>query len=283
MEAMKSRARDYLLKDRLTRLNSAIERELGEAEIRRERRQTENALKEAQQRLLQAQKMEAAGQIAAGMAHEINNRLTAVLGHLDLCLRRVQQKSALHQALMMIQRNIRSIGKMNNKLLVFGQRQELFREPINLNQNLREIRGILKRRLLDSKINLELCLCKKLWKIYADSFNVDQAILNLIFNAGEAMPGGGVITITTENIYMQKSGGRKERYVCLSINDTGSGMDEQMLPRIFEPFYTTKECDRGTGLGLSVVYGIVKSHDGWIDVTSQPGPRQYILDFLTGD
>ncbi len=280
VEAMKAGAHDYLLKDRLARLNIAIERELREAVIRRERRRAEQALSQAQQQLLQAQKMEAVGQIVAGMAHEINNRLTAVLGHLDLCLGDVGKKSALYQTLLMIQKNIKSIGKLNNKLLLFGQKQEQFRTPINLNHNLREIRDMLQRRLIDSRINLELCLSRNLWKVYADSANMDQAIVNLVLNARDAMPDGGAISIKTENITVQKSGGKEDRYVYLSVSDTGAGMDEQVLPHIFEPFFTTKEGDQGTGLGLSVVYGIVKSHDGWIDVTSQPGQGSVFKIFL---
>ena len=186
VEAMKAGAHDYLLKDHLTRLNLAIERELREAVMRCERKQAEQALREAQLQLFQAQKMEAFGQIAAGMAHEINNRLTAILGHLDICLSDVRKKSALHQTLLTFQKNVKSIGKLSNKLLLFGQKEEQFRAPININHNLREIRGMLKRRLIDCGISLELCLSRNPWKVYADSANIEQVVVNLVLTL--AMP-----------------------------------------------------------------------------------------------
>jgi signal transduction histidine kinase len=281
VSAMKAGAHDYLLKDNLARLNAAIGRELHQAEMRRERRQVEQTLKEREeqyrQQFLQAQKMEAVGQIAASIAHEINNRLTVVLGHLELCLGDVKQKSTLYQTLSMIQKNIKLTGRLNNKLLLFGQKQAQYKAPINLNQNIREIRAMLKQRLIDYKIDLDLCLSRNLWKVYADSSNMDEVLINLILNARDSMPNGGSITIKTENFYLQKTEigeterAGSDRYVCFSISDTGAGMEEPVLSHIFEPFFTTKERGQGTGLGLSVVYGVVRSHDGRIDVSSQPG------------
>ncbi len=281
VSAMKAGVHDYLLKDNLARLNAAIGRELHQAEMRRERRQVEQTLKEREeqyrQQFLQAQKMEAVGQIAASIAHEINNRLTVVLGHLELCLGDVKQKSTLYQTLSMIQKNIKLTGRLNNKLLLFGQKQAQYKAPINLNQNIREIRAMLKQRLIDYKIDLDLCLSRNLWKVYADSSNMDEVLINLILNARDSMPNGGSITIKTENFYLQKTEigeterAGSDRYVCFSISDTGAGMEEPVLSHIFEPFFTTKERGQGTGLGLSVVYGVVRSHDGQIDVSSQPG------------
>jgi len=279
--AMKAGAHDYLLKDNLTRLNAAIERELCQAEIRRERKRVEQALKESEeqyrQKFLQAQKMEDAGRIAASIAHEINNHLIVVLGYLELGLENVSQKSTLYQNLVMIRKNIKLTGRLNSKLILFGQKQAQSKAPINLNQNIREIRTMLRRRLIDYKISLNLSLSRNLWKVYADSSNMDEAIINLVLNARDSMPNGGSITLKTENFYLQKTEGREkgragsDRYVCLSICDTGAGMEETVLSRIFEPFFTTKGGGQATGLGLSVVYGIVRSHDGWIDVSSQPG------------
>jgi signal transduction histidine kinase len=282
-EAMRSGAHDYLLKDNLTRLNAAIDRELCQAEMRRERRRVEQALKEKdeqyRQQCLQAQKMDALAQFAASMARGINNRLTVVLGYLDLALKEVKPKSLLYQTFTMIQKNIQLAGRLNNKLLLFGQKQEQIKTPINLNAMLGEIHAMLKQRLLDYKINLELYPAKKLWKVYADSSNMDEVMIDLILNARDAMPDGGSITVKTENIYLKKNGDGEhesagcDRYVVLSISDMGCGMDETVLPHIFEPFFTTKKQGRGAGLGmgLAIVYGIVKSHDGWIDVSSQLG------------
>jgi signal transduction histidine kinase len=280
VEAMKAGAHDYLLKDNLTRLNLAIERELRDADMRRKRRAAEQALKEAQQQLIQAQKMDAVGQVAAGMAHEINNRLTAVLGHLDLCLERVKSRGLLHQSLLKIQKNIQFVGRLNNKLLLFGQKQVQHKEPLNLNQNISEMRDMIKRRLMNDGIDLHFYLSRNLWPVYADSSNMDQVIINLVINARDAMPNGGSITLKTENVCLPKSGAGetepdgRNQYICFTVCDTGSGMDEAVLSRIFEPFFTTKERAQGlpggTGLGLSIVYGIIRSHEGWIDVSSTP-------------
>lgn len=145
VEAMKAGAHDYILKDNLARLNPAIERELRDAAVRRERRQAEAELAATQQQLFQAQKMEAVGQIAASMAHEINNRLTVVMGYLDLCLRRVTQNNATHQALLTVRKNVQLAGKLSNQLLLFGQKQLQFKAPININHNIREMRGPVEK------------------------------------------------------------------------------------------------------------------------------------------
>ena len=202
VEAMRAGAHDYILKDNLTRLNLAIGRELREAVVRRERRQAERALEESEERFRQAQKMDAVGQIAAGMAHEINNRLTVVLGHIDLCLERVPPKNLLRQSLMTVRKNIQLAGRLSNKLLLFGQKQLQFKTPINLNHNIKEMRDMMKRRLIDESIDLRFCLSRNLWQVYADSPNMDQVIINLILNARDAIPDGGSITVKTENAWI---------------------------------------------------------------------------------
>ncbi len=287
VEAMRAGAHDYILKDNLTRLNLAIERELREAVVRREHRQAERALEESEERFRQAQKMDAVGQIAAGMAHEINNRLTVVLGHIDLCLERVPPKNLLRQSLVTVRKNIQLAGRLSNKLLLFGQKQLQFKTPINLNHNIKEMRDMMKRRLIDESIDLRFCLSRNLWQVYADSPNMDQVIINLILNARDAIPDGGSITVKTENAWISKNGETgapapkgKDRYVCFTISDTGSGMSDSVLPHIFEPFFTTKGRGQGTGLGLSVVYGIIKSHGGRIDVVSCPGEGSTFKIFL---
>ena len=207
VEAMRAGAHDYILKDTLTRLNLAIGRELREAVVRRERRQVERALEESEERFRQAQKMDAVGQIAAGMAHEINNRLTVVLGHIDLCLERVPPKNLLRQSLMTVRKNIQLAGRLSNKLLLFGQKQLQFKTPINLNHNIKEMRDMMKRRLIDESIDLRFCLSRNLWQVYADSPNMDQVIINLILNARDAIPDGGSITVKTENAWISKNSG----------------------------------------------------------------------------
>lgn len=150
----------------------------------------------------------------------------------------------------------------------------------------------MKRRLIDDNIFLRFDLGRNLWTVLADSPNIDQVIINLVLNARDAMPFGGMINIKTENIYLEKKaatgleGARssgspaRARYVCLTVSDNGNGMDEPVLSRIFEPFFTTKEHGRGTGLGLSVLYGIVQSHEGSIDVFSRPGAGSTFKIFL---
>lgn len=254
-------------------ISSALEnaRLFGEAQRAYER------LNCLQQQLFQAQKLEAVGQLAAGVAHEVNNQLTVIQACIDIYSRQQNQDEAVLRAFAKIRKAAQVSANLTRQLLLLGRRVPQRRAPIKLNQNVAEFRDTLDQVLNSSRITLKLDLAEDLWPVNADSDNIDQVVVNLAINARDAMPEGGTITIETRNLVLeagspgQPGAARPGRFVCLSVVDTGTGMDEQTLSRIFEPFFTTKAPGKGTGLGLAVAYGIVKGHEGWINVTSRWG------------
>ncbi|MGD0152742.1 MAG: ATP-binding protein [Thermacetogeniaceae bacterium] len=235
-------------------------------------REAEGAL-QARADLFQAQKMEAVGQLAGGVAHQLNNQLMVIYACVDLYLSRLTRDDLLRRLLLRIRNSARISANLTRQLLIFGGRNPLFKTPTNLNNNAEELKNILVR-LQGEQITIELQTSPDLWLVKADTSNIDQAITNLVLNACDAMPGGGAITIKTANVYADRDEQQRAipgRYVCLSVSDTGVGIDKENLPHIFEPFFTTKEPDKGVGLGLSVAYGIIQAHNGWIEVDSTPG------------
>jgi len=229
--------------------------------------------KQANEQLQHAQKMEAIGQLAGGMAHEINNQLTVIQTCMDLHAQRFPLDSFVYDTFMNIRKATEKSANLTRQLLLFGRRQPQFKAPINLNQNIKDNLKMLDR-LIGEDIKITYRLEPELWMIYADSASIDQILINLVLNARDAMRGGGTLTIKPKNVILKKEPRlhpeeiKPGRYVCLSVHDTGTGIDKQVLPHIFEPFFTTKEQGRGTGLGLSVIYGIVRDHDGYINVKS---------------
>ena len=227
--------------------------------------------------LRQAQKMEAVGQLAGGVAHDFNNQLTAILGYTELLLDQHGNDSALGRDLHEIQRAGRSSAKLTQQLLAFSRKQVLKMEVLDLNQVVRRLEEIL-RRVMGEDIQLQAKLGGELPHVRADSGQLDQVLMNLAVNARDAMPDGGALTIETSSVTLREDSRLPESvkivpgpYVVLSVNDTGVGMDGLTRARIFEPFFTTKEQGKGTGLGLATVYGIVKQLGGYIWVDSDPG------------
>lgn len=226
--------------------------------------------------LRQAQKMEAVGQLAGGVAHDFNNQLTAILGYTELLLAQHGDDSSFGQDLHEIQRAARSSAKLTQQLLAFSRKQVLKLEMLDLNQVVRRMGQILGR-VVGEHITLKANLSDSLPCVRADSGQLDQVLMNLAVNARDAMPDGGVLTIETSSVELRADSRMPEsvkvtpgRYVVLSVSDTGQGMDTQTRGRIFEPFFTTKAHGKGTGLGLATVYGIVKQLDGYIWVHSEP-------------
>jgi len=235
---------------------------------------TERTLLEAQ--LRQSQKMEAVGTLAGGVAHDFNNLLTTILGYSELVLQQLDAESPLREEIGEIQRAGGRAADLTRQLLAFSRKQVLAPVVLDLNAAVADMEKML-RRLIGEDVSLAAELDPNLWSVRADPGQVEQVIVNLVVNARDAMPRGGKVTIETRNIDFDDSYVRAHSYVrpgehvCLSVSDTGTGMDAQTRSRIFEPFFTTKGPAKGTGLGLSTVYGIVKQSDGSIEADSEPG------------
>jgi signal transduction histidine kinase len=237
-------------------------------EIVRQRRE-ENALQSAR-------RMEAIGQLTAGVAHDFNNLLTTVIGNLEIIEARVTGKS------LCISRNIRDAlkaaehgAKMTQQLLSFAGKQVLLPEPLDLNVVVREIDGLINQTVVGCGIRVHFDLCRDRCLIVVDPRELSLSILNLVMNARDAMPEGGSLTIKTERVDLpigkQFDDLQPGRYAVFNVIDTGTGMTEEVMARAFEPFFTTKEIGKGTGLGLSQVYGIVKQSGGTVRLKSEVG------------
>ena len=227
-----------------------------------------------EKQLLQAQKIEAIGQLAGGVAHDYNNTLMAIGGYTELLLLKLPADDPLQQIAMEIQKGVTRGGNLTRQLLAFSRKQVLVPQTLDLNQAITKIEDML-RRLIGEDIHLHISLARDLCFIKADPGQIDQVIINMAVNARDAMPDGGVLIIETANVTLDEEYVKSHAYVkpgdhiLLSISDTGMGMDEETATRIFEPFFTTKGEGKGTGLGLSTVYGIVKQSGGHITVYSQ--------------
>jgi PAS domain S-box-containing protein len=240
-----------------------------------ERKQAEAEKEKIRSQLLQAQKMEAIGALAGGVAHDFNNQLTAIQGYTDLILMDIGERDPRFKDLKQIRYAAERAGKLTRQLLLFSRKQPMELASLDVNRTIEDMLKMLNR-LIGEDVVIETEPKPGLWTIQADEGKIEQVIMNLIVNARDAMPTGGRITIKTENVTVDEeycrsySYARSGRFVCLSVEDTGVGMEWEVVEHIFEPFFTTKEAGRGTGLGLSVVYGIVKQHEGWINVYSEP-------------
>jgi PAS domain S-box-containing protein len=226
--------------------------------------------------LRQAQKMECVGQLAAGVAHDINNVLTVVQGRAGLLLNNTPPGSDVERSLRQISLASERAARFIRQLLMFSRKQVLQTQVINLNTVIRNMETMLPR-MLGEDIALETPCAEDISAVEGDTGMIEQVILNLAVNARDAMPRGGKLVISTsmtnidENYAAAHTGSRPGRFVCLTVSDTGCGMDQATLERIFEPFFTTKEVGKGTGLGLATVYGIARQHRGWIEVQSEVG------------
>ena len=235
--------------------------------------------------LRQSQRMESIGQLAAGVAHDFNNILTIIKGHTDLLLTKGSGVTELGEPLKKISSAADRAADLTRQLLTFSRRQVMQQQPLDLNEVLRKVISLLERTLGED-IALILECGEKLPSIYADAGMVEQIVMNLAINARDAMPRGGRLLIRTSLVdvdapYVQRNPEASVgRFVCLSVADTGVGMDGKVLARIFDPFFTTKEIGKGTGLGLATVYGITRLHRGWIEVSSQPGLGSEFRVFL---
>ena len=219
--------------------------------------------------LLHAQKMESIGLLAGGVAHDFNNILAAIQINLDLISLYHYDPEKTKDYLDKIQFGVSRASDLVKQLLMFSRRQALHRDVVDLNKSITNLMKMMESTIGEN-ITLTIQKEPELWQIVADPGMIDQIIMNLIVNAKDAMPKGGRLSISTANVEVKRDGERK-KFVRLTISDTGKGMSDEVRRRIFDPFFTTKEMGRGTGLGLSVVFGIVKQHGGFIDVKSKEG------------
>jgi len=232
--------------------------------------------KALQRQLLQAQKMESLGTLAGGLAHDFNNLLQVIIGYSDMLLFNKKRTDREYEGLHAIRQAGRDGAELAKGILAFSRRLEPNTRPVNLNNELGRVQKMLERTV-PKMIRIEMLLADNLMTVNADPGQMEQILLNLAVNAQHAMPDGGRLTIETANVILDEDYSRTHldvdpgRYVLLSVSDTGLGMDKEVLEHIFEPFYTTKGVDEGTGLGLAMVFGIVKSHKGHINCYSEPG------------
>ena len=241
-----------------------------------EQKHAEKALLASEEQLRQVQKLESIGILAGGLAHDFNNMLTAINGYSDLILRRVSVDDPLRKNVEEIRKAGERSAELTRQLLAFSRRQILQPTMIDLNTVISDTASMMKR-LIGEDIVVTTKLASNLAKIKADQGQLTQVLMNLLINARDAMPKGGSVVVETANVEFDREYASRHlsvapgRYVMLAISDTGIGMDAQTRSRVFEPFFTTKPVGRGTGLGLSTVYGIVKQSGGNVWVYSEPG------------
>ncbi|MGI8669113.1 MAG: PAS domain S-box protein [Aridibacter sp.] len=241
-----------------------------------DRKLAEKALIESEERLQQSQRMEAIGTLTGGVAHDFNNLLTAILGNAQLIMQRLDSDNPMRQQLAEIEKAGERAACLTRQLLAFSRRQHLERRTVNLNDTIDEITTLLER-IIGEDVEVSVRRAADLSNVFADPAQIEQVIMNICVNARDAMPDGGRLKIETSNVELDTAYTRQYpyiqagKYVQIRISDNGTGMNEETKNRIFEPFFTTKAVGKGTGLGLSMAYGIIKQHDGHINVYSENG------------
>ena len=256
-----------------------------------DRKNAEVEKQKIQDQLFQSQKMEVVGRLAGGIAHDFNNLLTAINGYADLAKNKLANNDPAAEDLDVIKECGEKAAKLTQQLLGFSRRQITDKKIIDLNIVIQDLNKMLTR-LIGEEIELKTCTSKEQCIVNADSGQIEQVLINLIVNARDAMPKGGVITISTiietinakeaKKLGLEQSG----KYTVTSIQDIGSGISEDIREKIFEPFFTTKELGEGTGLGLATVYGIIKQNDGHIIVESEVGKGtcfRFYLPYVEAD
>mgnify|MGYP006285737393 CR=1 FL=1 len=229
-----------------------------------------------QKQLLQAQKLKSIGNLGGGIAHDYNNKLAVIQGRTEMAMNKIGKNNPAYNQLKEVHKTTKEAAKLTNKILLFSREQDLFPESLDLNQTIKELRTVLAR-ILDENINLNIDLKQKLPIIKVDKDQIEQVIINLVTNAQEAMPQGGVINISTDSIVLDESQAKTKadispgKHILMKIEDTGTGIKEEYIDRIFDPFFTTKGMAKSDGMGLPSALGIVKRHNGTIEVDSEVG------------
>ena len=296
VEMMKMGARDYLVKgfDLSEQLPKIFRRVVRELETERRLVLAEQETKQLQEQFNQAQKLESIGRLAGGVAHDLNNLLSPILGYGEMLLEDSREDAFRREALEQIVNAGRRARDLVHQLLAFSRKQTLEFKPIHLNKLLIHFEKLLRRTIRED-VSIHLDLEPSLPFIKGDVGQLEQVVMNLAVNAQDAMPDGGQLFIATTAIELDETdadhleGAAPGPHVMLAVKDTGTGMTATTLKHLYEPFYTTKETGKGTGLGLATVYGIVKQHGGTIQAESSPGGvtfRVYLPVFTaepTGD
>ena len=268
------------LNDNLEQRVAERTRELAEANNRLLTETAERERTEAE--LLQARKMEAVGQLVSGLAHDFNNLLAAILGNLELIEMRLPDDRLL-KLVQAAARSARHGAKLNEQLLAFSRKQHLTPKPVDLNELVVGTQDLL-RRSLGGTVEVTTALASDLWPAFVDPHQLELVILNLAINARDAMPDGGRVIIETRNVKAGERGKPVELaagdYVLISVADTGTGMNPEVLARACEPFYTTKELGKGSGLGLAQVYGLAQQSGGGLRIASTPGKGTSVAVYL---
>jgi signal transduction histidine kinase/CheY-like chemotaxis protein len=232
--------------------------------------------KRLEDQLRQSQKMESIGTLAGGIAHDFNNILTAIIGYSSLLQMKLSDKDPLRYSVEQILSSANRAATLTQGLLAYSRKQILNAQPVNVNEIIRRVQLLLSR-LIGEDIELKTILTDQDVTVMADAGQLEQVLMNLATNARDAMPEGGNLFIETEHLVLGPESAtlhefsKPGTYALIAVTDSGCGMDEKTRERIFDPFFTTKEVGKGTGLGLAMVYGIVKQHGGTIDVYSEPG------------
>jgi len=279
------------------RISNQIAGAVANAKLFTEQQQAEQDKRELETQLLQAQKMEAIGQLAGGIAHDFNNLLTVIKGNCEISLLELQQDNTVRNNINDIAKAAQRAADLTQQLLAFSRRQIMEMQVVNLNHIIEHVEKML-RRVIREDIELTILLASDEIMVRIDPGQMEQVIMNLCVNAGDAMPRGGKLTIETAPVEANAIQAASildmtpGSYVILSVTDTGEGMTPVIMEQIFNPFFTTKELGKGTGLGLATVYGIVKQSQGNIFVSSKVGkgttfkiylPRIFASSLALGD
>ena len=276
IDAMHQGATDYVLKQRLGRLVPSVQRALRELDNQAERKRAEEALRQSEKQFRQSQKMEAVGRLAGGIAHDFNNLLTVIMGYSQVLLTELGPQHPLRGKIEETLKAGERAATLIRQLLTFSSKQSLDPKILSLNTAVMSLETML-RRLIGDDIRLVSKLDQTNGRLRADQAQLEQVLVNLVVNARDAMPKGGTLTIETAQVELIRSPVYyltplpQGSYVRLAVSDTGCGMDRKTQSHIFEPFFTTKEEGKGSGLGLSTIFGIVTQCGGAIDVTSRVG------------
>jgi len=273
-------AQDYLVK-------STTDAQLLARSVRyaRERVDWRRETLEREAELRQAQKMEAVGRLAGGVAHDFNNVLTAIFGYTDLLLEQFTDDDPRRQDVLEIRRSAERAASLTRQLLAFSRKQMMQPRVLDLNEVIGSLHKLLDR-LIGEDIVLEMNPASELWQVRADPGQIEQVLMNLIANGRDAMPEGGRLTIATANLVVDQEdqknrpGLRPGAYATLTVSDTGGGIPGHIRAHVFEPFFTTKPQGKGTGLGLATVYGIVKQTGGGVYVDSEEGKGTRFVIYL---